>query len=205
MRWARCLDHIRRFLNDTHIYIRRSDPSIHLGRRSVFQRLMQPPLVVEPEVRRQPALQLRHRLVFPQVHVFVFRTPPQVFDEHVVQAPAPPNASRSKAAGRALTSARSADRASIRLGRIARAGIEGGPVRVGMKPSVGMPKELAPLSMNWTLLPVTIAEIPRSTFAAFYPGDEQAARGALPSRTRPNRKERVPSGSRSPVGPSQPR
>src|SRR5688572_11234255 len=36
---------------------------MHLRRRPILQRLVQPLLVVEPEVGRQAPLQLRHRLV----------------------------------------------------------------------------------------------------------------------------------------------
>src|ERR1035441_7091870 len=42
---------------------------------------------VELEVPRQARLQLRHRLVAHQVHVFVLHAPPQPLDEHVVQSP----------------------------------------------------------------------------------------------------------------------
>src|SRR6185437_6250520 len=47
------------------------DASVHLDRGAMTQRLVKPLPVVKREVRSQPALQLRHRLVPPQKHVLV--------------------------------------------------------------------------------------------------------------------------------------
>src|SRR5207249_8807584 len=63
---------------------------VDLGRRPVVQGLVRTPLVVIGEVPPQPLLQLRHRLVPPQVDVLVLDRPPQPLHEHVVQAPPSP-------------------------------------------------------------------------------------------------------------------
>src|SRR5256885_14633717 len=66
----------------------RSALPVHRRRRPVIQGLMQTLLVVIREVPAEPALQLRHPLVPPQVEVLILDRPPQPFHEHVVQAPA---------------------------------------------------------------------------------------------------------------------
>ncbi len=49
---------------------------------------MRPDLVIEGHVARHPLLGSADRLIGMEIHLFVFETPPQPFDEHVV-APAP--------------------------------------------------------------------------------------------------------------------
>ena len=55
-----------------------------LGRGPIVQRLMQPFLVVEPEVSRHTTLQFRHGLIAPQVHLLVFHAVPKPFNENDV-------------------------------------------------------------------------------------------------------------------------
>src|SRR5438445_13801645 len=60
-------------------------PVVHLVRRLVIQSLMKTFAVVEPKVILQSLINFVHRGVILEVNVFVLHTPPQPFDERVVE------------------------------------------------------------------------------------------------------------------------
>src|ERR1035441_7977801 len=56
------------------------------SRRPVAKTLVQPLVIVEPEIAFDPGACFRHRLVVLQVHLLVFERPPQSFNPDVVHA-----------------------------------------------------------------------------------------------------------------------
>ena len=63
-------------------------PARRCRRRPVLETLVQPFLVVEPEVSLDSGPRFRQRLVVFQVHLLIFERPPQPLDENVVHASA---------------------------------------------------------------------------------------------------------------------
>ena len=62
---------------------------IDLRRRLEIERLVTPLVVVKLEILSQPSNSLFSAPVLVQIDLFIFDTPPEPFNKHVVQSPAP--------------------------------------------------------------------------------------------------------------------